>query len=160
MADNPFEIPQTMRDVTEQNMKQAHAAYEQLMAFVTKVMDPWTGAMPANPMAAVFKDVQGRAMRKSRWKNANSVFTLCRKDRQGTKFPRGFDTSGPFCSRPDAGLCHADAGASKADRGSSPEGATRLSFLMKEQHHRNKREPDLFAPQAAAPSPSPPPNCY
>ncbi len=62
MAENPFEIPQQMRDLADQNIKQAHAAYEQLMAFVTKVMDPWTGAMPANPMAAVFKDVQGRAM--------------------------------------------------------------------------------------------------
>ncbi len=75
MADSPFEIPQTMRDLTEQNMKQAHAAYEQLMAFVTKVMDPWTGAMPANPMAAVFKDVQGRAMQIA-MENAKSVFTL------------------------------------------------------------------------------------
>ena len=27
MADNPFEIPQALRDLTEQNMKQAHAAY-------------------------------------------------------------------------------------------------------------------------------------
>ena len=74
MADSPFEIPQTMRDLTEQNMKQAHAAYEQLMAFVTKVMDPWTGAMPANPMAAVFKDVQGRAMQIA-MENAELVFT-------------------------------------------------------------------------------------
>ena len=30
MADNPFEIPQQMRDLTEQNLKQAHATYEQL----------------------------------------------------------------------------------------------------------------------------------
>ena len=66
MADNPFEIPQALRDVSEQNIKQAHAAYEQLMAFVTKAMDPWTGAMPANPMATVFKDVQGRAAKSRR----------------------------------------------------------------------------------------------
>ena len=78
MADNPFEIPQVLRDVSEQNLKQAHAAYEQLMAFVTKVMDPWTGAMPANPMAAVFKDVQGRAMQIAR-ENAASVFTFAGK---------------------------------------------------------------------------------
>ena len=44
MADNPFEIPQTLRDVSEQNLrdvseqnlKQARGAYEQLMDFVTK----------------------------------------------------------------------------------------------------------------------------
>ena len=36
MAENPFEIPQQMRDLAEQNIKQAHAAYEQLTDFVTK----------------------------------------------------------------------------------------------------------------------------
>ena len=61
MADNPVEIPQAMREQAEQNMKQAHAAYEQLTDFVTKAMDAWMGAMPS-PMAAGFKDVQGRAM--------------------------------------------------------------------------------------------------
>ena len=38
MADNPFEIPQALRDVSEQNLKQAHAEYEQLMDLVTKAM--------------------------------------------------------------------------------------------------------------------------
>ena len=36
MADNPLEIPQAMRDAVEQNLKQAQAAYEQLMDFVTQ----------------------------------------------------------------------------------------------------------------------------
>ena len=40
MADNPFEIPQALRDVSERNLKQAHAAYEQLTDFVTKAMGP------------------------------------------------------------------------------------------------------------------------
>jgi hypothetical protein len=61
LTENPFEIPQALRDVAEQNMKQAHAAYEQLTDFVTKAMDAWMGAMPS-PMAAGVKDVQGRAM--------------------------------------------------------------------------------------------------
>ena len=30
MAENPFEIPQSLRDLAEQNIKHAHAAYEQL----------------------------------------------------------------------------------------------------------------------------------
>jgi len=34
MADNPFEIPQQIRDLAEKNIKQAHAAYEQLTDFV------------------------------------------------------------------------------------------------------------------------------
>ncbi len=39
MTDNPFEIPQQMRDLAEQNIKQAHAAYEQLTDFVTKAIE-------------------------------------------------------------------------------------------------------------------------
>ena len=62
MTENPFEIPQALRDVSEQNLKQAHAAYEQLMDFVTKAVGAWTGAMPSNPMTAGFKDVQDRAV--------------------------------------------------------------------------------------------------
>ena len=46
MADNPFEIPQALRDVSEQNLKQAHAEYEQLMDLVTKTMCAWTVAIP------------------------------------------------------------------------------------------------------------------
>ena len=78
MADNPFEIPQALRDVSEQNLKQAHAAYEQLTDFVTKAMGAWMGALPSNPMAAVFKDVQGRAMQIAK-ENAESVFTFAGK---------------------------------------------------------------------------------
>ena len=78
MADNPFEIPQTLRDVSEQNLKQARAAYEQLTDFVTKAMGAWMGALPSNPMAAVFKDVQDRAMQIAK-ENAESVFTFAGK---------------------------------------------------------------------------------
>lgn len=62
MPDNPFEIPQYLREVSEQNLKQADAAYKQLMDFVSKAKDAWTEAMPENAMSAGFKDVQNRAM--------------------------------------------------------------------------------------------------
>ena len=78
MADNPFEIPQAMRDLAEQNLKQAHTAYEQLTDFVTKAMEAWTGALPSNPMTAGFKDAQGRAMQIAK-ENAESVFTFAGK---------------------------------------------------------------------------------
>ena len=78
MADNPLEIPQAMRDAAEQNLKQAHAAYEQLMDFVTKTMDSWMGGMPSNPMTAAFKDVQGRAMQIA-MENSESAFTFACK---------------------------------------------------------------------------------
>ena len=84
MADNPFEIPQQMRDLAEQNMKQAHAAYEQLTDFVTKAMGAWLGAMPS-PMAAGFKDVQDRAAEIAK-KNADSAFALAEKIAKAQNF--------------------------------------------------------------------------
>ena len=78
MTENQFEIPQAMRDLVEQNVKQAHAAYEQLNDFVTKAMGAWTGAMPASPMAAGFKDVQDRLMAFAK-ENGESAFTFAGK---------------------------------------------------------------------------------
>ena len=78
MADNPFEIPQTLRDLADQNMKHAHAAYDQLSEFMTKAMGAWAGALPANPMADGFKDIQGRAMDIAK-ENAESAFSFASK---------------------------------------------------------------------------------
>jgi hypothetical protein len=78
MADNPFEIPQQMRDLTEQNLKQAHTAYEQLADFMTKSMNAWMGAIPSNPAVAGFKDVQDRAVEMAK-KNADTAFGLADK---------------------------------------------------------------------------------
>jgi hypothetical protein len=63
--------------VSEQ-LKQAHAAYEQLTDFATKATAAWTGELPSNPMAAVFKDVEDRAVAIAK-KNAESAFTLVEK---------------------------------------------------------------------------------
>jgi len=57
--------------------KHAHH-FEQLTDFVTKAMDAWMGVLPSNPMAAVFKDVQDRAMQIAK-ENAESVFTFAGK---------------------------------------------------------------------------------
>ena len=62
ITDNPIEIPQAARDMSEQSLKQAHAEYENLTDFVTKAMGIWMGVMPANPIATGFKDVQDRVM--------------------------------------------------------------------------------------------------
>ena len=85
MADTPFEIPQQMRDLAEQNIKQSHAAYEQLTDFVTKAMDAWMGAMPSNGLATGFKDVQGRAAEIAK-KNADSAFALVEKIAKAQNF--------------------------------------------------------------------------
>ncbi len=78
MTDNPMEIPQAMREMAEQNMKQAHAAYEQLTDFVTNAMGTWIGAMPDSPVTAGFKDVQARAMDFAK-ENADTAFTFAGK---------------------------------------------------------------------------------
>ena len=85
MADNPFEIPQQMRDLAEQNIKQAHAAYEQLTDFVTKAVGGWMGAMPASPIVTGFKDVQDHAAEIAK-KNADSAFTLVEKIAKSQNF--------------------------------------------------------------------------
>jgi hypothetical protein len=85
MADNPLQIPQVLRDVSEQNLKQAHAAYEQLTDFVTKAMGPWMGAMPASGMVAAFKDVQDRALTMAN-QNADSAFDVLDKITKAQNF--------------------------------------------------------------------------
>ena len=85
MTENPFEIPQTLRDVSEQNLKQARTAYEQLTDFVTKAMDAWMGAMPSNPMTTVLKDVQDRIAATAK-QNAELVFALVEKIAKAQNF--------------------------------------------------------------------------
>ena len=69
MTENPFEIPQTMRDRAEQNVEQAHAAYKQLTDFVNK-------SVTIVAMHEVgFKDLQDRAMHFAK-ENAESAFTF------------------------------------------------------------------------------------
>jgi hypothetical protein len=78
MTDNPFEIPQSLRDASEQNLRQAHAAYKQLMDFVSKAMAAWIEVMPENAMTAGFKDVQDRA-REIATENADSTLAFAGK---------------------------------------------------------------------------------
>ena len=75
MPDNPFAIPQSMREASQRNLEQAHAVYEQVMDFMTKAMDAWMGALPESPMTAGFKDVQSRLMEFAK-ENAEASFTL------------------------------------------------------------------------------------
>ena len=78
MARYPIEILQNLPDMSEQGLKQAHAEYENLTDFVTKAMGIWLAVIPANPLAAVFKDVQDRAIEIA-MENSESVFTFAGK---------------------------------------------------------------------------------
>ena len=69
MTENPFEIPQTMRDRAEQDVDQVHATHKQLTDFVNKSV----------AMHAVgFKDLQDRAMDFAK-ENAELAFTFAGK---------------------------------------------------------------------------------
>ena len=78
MADNPYEIPHDLRVVLDQNVQQAHAAYEQLSDLVTNTIRAWMTAVPANPMLTGFQDIQNCAMDYAK-ENAESVFALAGK---------------------------------------------------------------------------------
>jgi len=75
MAENPFEIPQQMRDLAEQNVQQARAAYGQFMNVMGQAMSMWFGAMPSNAMTSSFKSVQERATQYAK-SNAEAAFAL------------------------------------------------------------------------------------
>ena len=78
MADDPFEIPHDLRAVLDQNVQQAHAAYDQITDLVTNTIRAWMTAVPANPMLTGFQDIQNCAMDFAK-ENAESVFALAGK---------------------------------------------------------------------------------
>ena len=78
MSDSAAQLSQSVRDITEQNMKQAHDAYDHVADFLTKTINTWVDAIPASPWSAGFKDVQERAMDFAK-DNAESAFTFAAK---------------------------------------------------------------------------------
>ena len=85
MADNPFGIPQSLRDLGDQNIKHAHAAYEQLTDLVTKTVGVWRDTIPSNPIVAGLKEVQDRGIEIAK-KNADSAFALVEKIAKAQNF--------------------------------------------------------------------------
>jgi hypothetical protein len=75
MANQPFEVPQQLRELAERNVEQARAAYGQFMDAMVQATGMWLGAMPANEMTAGFKTVQDRAVRFAK-QNAEAGFAL------------------------------------------------------------------------------------
>jgi hypothetical protein len=72
---NPFEVPQHLRDLTEKNIEQGRAAYAQFMDAMMQASSMWLGAMPANAMTSGFKVVQERSIRFAK-QNAEAGFAL------------------------------------------------------------------------------------
>ena len=71
----PFEVPQQFRELAEQNVEQASAAYKQFMDAMVQAMGMWWGALPPNELTAGFKAVQDRAVRFAK-QNADAGFAL------------------------------------------------------------------------------------
>jgi hypothetical protein len=75
MAQNqPFEMPQQLRELAEKNVEQARAAYAQFMDAMTQAMSVWSTA-PSNVMTSGFRDVQELAIRFAK-ENAEAGFAL------------------------------------------------------------------------------------
>lgn len=72
---NPFEIPQQLRELAERNVEQARAAYGQFMDAMVQATGMWSTAMPANAMTSGFKVVQDRGIRFAK-QNAEACFAL------------------------------------------------------------------------------------
>jgi len=75
MSQNPFEIPQQMRDLAVKNVEQGRAAYDQFMDAMCQAMSMWSNAMPSNGMTSGFKVVQDRATKFAK-QNAYATFGL------------------------------------------------------------------------------------
>jgi hypothetical protein len=74
VQNQPFEMPQQLRELAEKNVEQARATYAQLMDAMTQAMSVWSTA-PSNVMASGFKDVQELAIRFAK-ENAEAGFAL------------------------------------------------------------------------------------
>ena len=71
--------------MADQNIKQAHAAYEQLTDFVTKAVGAWMGAMPSSALVADSRKSK-TVLRKSRRRMPNSAFALVEKIAKAQNF--------------------------------------------------------------------------
>ena len=75
MTQNPFELPQQMRDLAEKNVEQARVAFDQFMDAMTQAMGMWSSGLASNEMTSGFKIVQDRAIRFAK-QNAEAGFAL------------------------------------------------------------------------------------
>jgi hypothetical protein len=69
----PFEIPQQLRELAERNVEQARTAYGQLMDAMAQATGMWMSAMPSNEMTSGFKVVRERAIQFAK-QNAEACF--------------------------------------------------------------------------------------
>ncbi len=72
---NPFEMPQQLRELAEKNVEQARNSYTQLLEAMGKAAGMWTAGIPQNEASSGFKTVQERATRFAK-QNADACFNM------------------------------------------------------------------------------------
>jgi phasin len=72
---NPFEIPEQVRDLAERSVEQARTAYGQFMDAMLKAQSTSWGSLPATAMGTSFSDIQEQAIKFAR-QNAEASFML------------------------------------------------------------------------------------
>jgi len=74
--DQPFEIPQELRRLAEENVERARQLYLQFMAGVGQAMATWSSAS-SDAIAPGFREVQERAVKLAN-ENADAAFKLAK----------------------------------------------------------------------------------
>ena len=99
----PFEIPQQLRELAERNVEQARMAYGQLMDAMAQATGMWMSAMPSNETTSGFKVVRERAIQFAK-QNAEACFAAASRACQCQGYPGFAGHSEPLCTEADAGL--------------------------------------------------------
>jgi len=72
---NPFEMPQQLREMAEKNVEQARNSYTQFLEAMGKAAGMWSAAIPQSEATSGFKAVQDRATRFAK-QNADACFNM------------------------------------------------------------------------------------
>ena len=75
MAQNPFEMPQQLRELAEKNVEQARNSYSQFLEAMQKATGMWSSAVPQSELTSGFKTVQEKATRFAK-QNADACFNM------------------------------------------------------------------------------------
>ena len=72
---NPFEMPQQLRELAEKNVEQARNSYTQFLDAMAKAAGMWSASIPQTEATSGFKAVQERASRFAK-QNADACFNM------------------------------------------------------------------------------------
>jgi hypothetical protein len=74
-VNQPFQLPQELRELTERNVEQARAAYDEFMDAMMQGAGIWMAAMPSNDLTLRYKVVQEHTTRFAK-QNTDACFAM------------------------------------------------------------------------------------